>query len=109
MNNKKRLILFLSFVAVSIAIGTYLKTRQKTLLEGNTSTTHAVFYRTIVMVNTGPVSYFNYKIGTTEYHSDVKGRFSTLKKGDSVLIEYSVEDPNVFEVIDELHVADSDK
>lgn len=93
-------------MTISIVIGTYIKSRREDLLSDNTATTYAVFENTSVMYNTGPVSNFKYTVGKTNYNSDQYGRFSTLKKGDSVLIMYSIEDPKVFKVIDTIHVVD---
>lgn len=109
MNNTKRLIIFFCFVAISIVIGTYIKNRRKDLLAENTNTTYAVFEKTVNIYNTGPVSYFHYTIGKTKFNSEHYGRFSTLKKGDSVLIKYSLEDPSIYKVIDTIHVVDWDK
>lgn len=100
MNNRKRLIFFLSILAISIISGMYIKHRRQSLLEGETATTYAIYDRTVVFTNTGPVSHFRFKVGYTVIESDHIGRFKGLSKGDSVLIKYSVEDPNVFEVVD---------
>lgn len=102
MSNKKIVILFFGIVTVSIIVGTYNKNQRNALLNGDTSTTYAVFDKTVVFPNTGPVSYFHFKLGNIIFESDHIGRFKGLSKGDSVLIKYSVEDPNVFEVVDTL-------
>lgn len=97
---KNKLILAICFVAICIAIGTYVKTKRSRLLSDDTSETFAIYEKVSVHVNTGPVSYFSYTVKGVAYELDAYGRFSSLRKGDTVIISYSNSDPSVAEVID---------
>lgn len=66
----------------------------------NTKKSIAFFDGYTVFRNVGPQSFFNFYVQRTKYKIEKHGRFNFLQKGDTVLIEYSIEDPSVGKVID---------
>ena len=100
MKNRNKVIIFISFVTISVLIGNYRKSKIISLLSENTSETHAIYDKYIVVYNTGPISYFSYSIDGKKYDSNQYGKFIYLEKGDTILIKYSNSDPFVAEIID---------
>jgi hypothetical protein len=96
----KNLIYIIVFVMISIGVGEFLKNRSKKLLSKNTKTSIAKFHNVVTMVNRGPVSFFEFEHSNEIIIIDINGSYPFLKKGDTVLIKYSQEDPTVAEVID---------
>lgn len=64
--NIKYRIYFLVFVTLSIVIGEYVKNRRLTLLSRNPKKTLAIYDSYTVVRNTGPISYFYFKIKKDE-------------------------------------------
>ena len=100
MTNINKIVLFILFVGISIIIGFYTKSKKERMLSLATLKTVAIYKETIVHYNTGPTSYFLYKANNVGYILNQYGKFDFLQKGDTVLIEYSKEDPSVARVID---------
>lgn len=69
--------------------------------QGILKKTLAIYDSYTVVRNTGPISYFYFKIKKDEkILLEEIGRYDFLQKEDTVLIKYSLEDPSIGEVID---------
>lgn len=77
-----------------------MKNRRQYLLSENTKNSTAIFDGCIVMKNRGSVSFFVFENVNEKIVLDINGSYTFLQKGDTVLIKYSIKDPNVAEVID---------
>lgn len=97
---KSKVFIFILFLLVSIIIGFYNQNRREKLLKFNTKETHAIYDGFAIVKNTGPESYFYFKVNDQKILTFELGKYEFLQKGDTVLIKYSLEDPSVAEVID---------
>jgi glucose uptake protein GlcU len=90
----------LVLLIIGVVIARYVKnTRQENLLE-NSKQTIAIFHESNFVYRTGYISHFKYEVKGKKYHLDQPMKITTLEKGDTVLIEYSIKDPSVAKVVD---------
>jgi hypothetical protein len=66
----------------------------------NTKQTIAIYDSYTTVRITGPISYFYFEHNHRKILLEELGKYDFLKKGDTVLIKYSLEDPSIAEVID---------
>jgi hypothetical protein len=100
MSKNKYIIVFIGFIIFSFLIGNYNKKRKKNLLSSKTEIVKGVFQRSYTQINTGVYSIFKSKINNQEKYFEIYDFSDFLKKGDTVLIKYSIEDPSIAEVAD---------
>lgn len=90
----------LALFIVGVVITRYVKNiRQDNLLEDSKQTT-AIFYESNFVYRTGYISHFKYKVNGKKYELNQPMKITSLEKGDTVLIEYSIKDPSVAKVVD---------
>jgi len=91
---------FFAFLLLAVLIGNYNKNRKEKLLSSNTKIVTGIFERSYIQVNTGMFLVFKSKVKNKAFYFEIYENLGFIKKGDTVLIKYSVEDPNIAEVID---------
>lgn len=91
---------FFIFLLFAILIGNYNKNRREKLLSSNSKIVTGIFERSYTQINTGIILVFKSKIKNKEIYFEIYENRGFIKKGDTVLIKYSVDDPNIAEVID---------
>jgi hypothetical protein len=100
MKNKWTIISIILFFIIGFIFNNFQEKRNKRLLCRNFKYAVSIYEETFVSKNAGPLQVLNYSINHREYYIFIKERCTFLQKGDTVLIKYSVEDPNIAEVID---------
>ena len=101
MNKKIKYIFYISiFFCVGFGINYLLDYRQSYLLSKNTKITFAYYHKSFISVGSGKRSVFQFKLKEKKVFFIIMEKYSFLQKGDTVLIRYSVDDPDLVEVID---------
>lgn len=94
-------IIYISiFFCVGFGINYLLDYRQSYLLSKNTKITFAFYHKGFISVGSGKRSVFQFKLKNKKVFFIIMERYDFLQKRDTVLIKYSVEDPEIVEVID---------
>lgn len=100
MKIRNKIILLLLLLICAIYFD-YVKNNRLKRLSNYTYKTIAIFDSFIIIHNSGPVSYFYFKSKKDKkLLLEVYKKCDFLQKGDTVLIEYSIENPSVGKVID---------
>lgn len=99
MLKKKNRWIYAFFILI-ILIGNYNINRREKLLSSNTKIVTGIFQRSYTQINTGLILVFKSKIKNKVIYFEIYENLEFIKKGDTVLIKYSVEDPNIAEVLD---------
>jgi len=100
MLKNKWIYVLLGFIIFSYLIGNYNKKSKEEQLSSNTRIVKGIFVKSITHVNTGIFSLFLSKYGNQEIYFEIYEFRDFLKKGDTVLIKYSMENPTIAKVID---------
>jgi len=100
MKNRDFLIGVILLIVIGNAVGFLLDYLKEEKLNSNTNTTHGIYNREIKSAYSGSVWVFDYVVDLNEYSIIEHVLKTNLQKGDTVLIEYSKEDPSVARVID---------
>ena len=88
------------FLSTAISIGYYNKNKRQSLLANNTKISFAIYDGNTVVRNSGTISYFYLKLKNRIILIEELGKYGFLSKGDTVLVKYSLEKPDVAKVID---------
>lgn len=97
----KNYILYIGlFFLIGFSVNYFIDKRNERLMSKDTIKTYATYDKHIVFARSGPRSYFYFYVDSQKFSLTQYGRFDFLQKGDTVLIEYSKEDPSVARVID---------
>lgn len=100
INKQVKQVGLLALFIVGVVIARYVKnTRQENLLEDSQQTI-AIFYSSSYVRSTGYMSHFEYVAKGKKYNLRQPMKITSLEKGDTVLIEYSIKDPSVAKVVD---------
>ncbi|OJX38802.1 hypothetical protein [uncultured Flavobacterium sp.] len=70
----------------------------------NTSETKAFYIKNFHVKNFGPTSYYYYYVDHHKYQGSFYDTDTFLKKGDTILIKYSKENPSLSEVVDKYYM-----
>ena len=100
LKRKTEIISIIIFFILAFILNYFVQKRNHELISRNTLETYAFYDSYTVVKNTGPISYFNFQVKGQKILFYELGKYDFLKKGDTVLIKYSAEDPNIAEVID---------
>ena len=69
------------------------------LLSTNTNIIYGIIVKKTYFARTGPATIYEYRVANVKYQNYLSG-ISNFIKGDTILIKYSLKNPNVIEVID---------
>jgi len=100
LKNKKYIIYIFLFFLIGFSANYFIDKRNEKLMSKGTIKTYAIYDKNIVFARSGPRSYFNYYVDKQKLSLTQYGKFNFLEKGDTVLIEYSIEGPSAARVID---------
>jgi hypothetical protein len=98
--------LVLGFQIVFVIYGIYRNNRIDYLMNGRTKKNKAI----IMHISDGaaihclPSAKYYYYVQNIKYYFSNDGNFNHLKKGDTILIKYSLEDPSKSRVIDKYYM-----
>ena len=98
--NKKLIFLGTLVIIILLIYKIYNENRFDKLISKNTKDTIGFFSHTNFSSKTGPHSNFIFYVKNKQMKLQIIGEYKFLKKGDTVLIKYSNEDPSVAKVID---------
>jgi hypothetical protein len=102
--NRKHFILYSIIILLFVAgiFNEYFsKKRKDKLFSEATKLIEVVLYEVNIQYSGGFTIWFKYTVNNKEYEQQwARGAYTFLEKGDTILIEYSVEDPIVIEVVD---------
>jgi hypothetical protein len=87
---------------VSILFGIIRYNKRETLLK-NSNSTFGILVRQYSK-GKNPNAVFTYKVKDKIYEFNQIGNYTNFKKGDTVLIEYAIEDPSVARVVDKYYM-----
>jgi len=101
LNKTLKYVIYISiFFCVGFGINFLLDYRQSYLLLKNTKITFALYHKSFISVGSGKRSVFQFNLKGKKVFFIIMAKYDFLQKGDTVQIMYSVEDPEIVEVID---------
>jgi hypothetical protein len=100
MKKKEFIIGIILLIVIGNVVGFLMDYAKEERLKSDTGVTFGVYDREIKSAYSGSVWVFNYELNQINYSIKEHNLTSNLKQGDTVLIEYSLEDLSVARVID---------
>jgi hypothetical protein len=98
--NKLETFLIVFLIVGGLIYNNYADKRWNRLMSKNTNKTFAYVTGYSHLYRGGTVLDFKYYVNGKKHESFISFKDKTLKKNDTILIKYSIEDPSVVKVID---------
>lgn len=99
MNLKKFALNVLAFIIVGSIIGYYINWKNKEVLKSNTKIVYGVLIEEFKSGYSGKSWVYQYEVNNSEYTLLVHENTNNLKIGDSTLIEYSISEPSISQLV----------
>jgi hypothetical protein len=103
IGNKFLIVCLVCFIFIGLTYNIYNDHKRQKLFQ-NSKNTIGILIEESHSSQKFLVGYFYYYVGKKKFKIREKQNFSHLKKGDTVLIRYAVEDPSVARVIDKYYM-----